>query len=801
MTSQDELVGRPWRLARQIDDVEERLQTLALKNYHVFVQSQQCSQVVNSELQTISVHVATVENDLPQLLSSCERLDANVKVAAKSNADIQYILTHYSQLMELLEIPSLIEGCIANDLFEEALDTIQFTKTLLNDEKSNSILNNLLREVQDATQSLRNRIGETLRQDLSLAKCLHLVAYLRRVDSMWTTSVPNEYEASLKQEFLRCRGGWLAQTSQRLATSDPYQYLMQLIDLNRTSWFDLITQYTAIFGNDQSKTDTPLCAWAMKLVVDLSAVVHRELPKIQDFGSIASVMEQMLFFASSLGRVQIDFSPMVLVTFQNHIFDRLATKWSTVVDEFQSSLEAHANAKAYGTVPIMLTSFRPILPATSATEDDMSPPHSLMAFPILAQLTNGFLATFNDLRLCTLLALHYRLSKQLQTSIEQVVMVIANFTKANKLVLVVKEDNSNTSLLLNYQLAKLVSMLKAEWVPYMIRCFDRLFCTQKGLPTALDQDLVTSLLETNGLLVTVSLTSNDNLLDRNHRRQKMIELVLEDEEAEPAVPLGKEDCARASTLTQSPSDEGYIHELIREYFRGHNIQSALEAFELERPQQESPPIELTDTSLGVPTRLEALVVSWNQTEHGVTLAKPKKKKAPAKLRVTPQTIEPELLDLGVPGCTPKPRLSELKSFGFDDLDEIEIPPPQPTQSTIEPLDIKKPLNSKRVTIGEEGCTPKKEYIFYRETPPSFVTESQEAALEIKEKLSLDPLYDVEPEIQRFIELASSDVSKYDIGKRVEGLGANRQVCGVVTEKHGSKLCGTSGPGTIIIDTQ
>ncbi|OQR98647.1 conserved oligomeric Golgi complex subunit 8 [Achlya hypogyna] len=482
LASQDELVGKPWRLARHMDDVGDRLQRLALKNYHVFVQSQQCSQVVTAELHTISGNVSAVDAGLPRLLARCEQLDKSVQAAAKANAEIQYILSHHAQLMELLEIPALVDACISHDLIEEALDTIQFAKGLLADQPSkaaatSSILRNLLLEVQEATAALRAKIIETLQQDLPLAKCLHLVAYLRRVDALWAPVVAS-YDEALKHEFLACRSAWLTRTTQGLSTADPYHYLMQLIDAKRTSWFDLITQYTAIFGHQQTvaTTDAPLCSWAMQLVVDLMTILDTELPKMDDFGSIASVMEQMLFFASSLGRVQIDFSAMVLVAFESHIFARVTGQWTAVVADFQAALQAHTQPKAYGATPIVLASFRQLPAAPDA------PPHALMASPVLAQLTNGLLASFNDLRLCTLTALHYRLSAQLQATLERVVDVVAAFVAATGVVLSAKADDARS---LDAQLLKLTQMLEVEWVPYILRCFDCLFSSQKGLPTAL----------------------------------------------------------------------------------------------------------------------------------------------------------------------------------------------------------------------------------------------------------------------------------------------------------------------------
>lgn len=109
---------------------------------------------------------------------------------------------------------------------------------------------------------------------------------------------------------------------------------------------------------------------------------------------------------------------------------------------------------------------------------------------------------------------------------------------------------------------------------------------------------------------------------------------------------------------------------------------------------------------------------------------------------------------------------------------------------------------KRVQLGNPGSTPTKEYIFFRETPPSFVTETIEEAVEVFEKLGSDPDFVQQAAVtERFLELQSSEVSKYSVGQQVNGLGAQGDINGVVAKVYGSRLCGTAGPGTIIIDTR
>ncbi|KUF97329.1 Alpha/beta hydrolase domain-containing protein 17C [Phytophthora nicotianae] len=171
--------------------------------------------------------------------------------------------------------------------------------------------------------------------------------------------------------------------------------------------------------------------------------------------------------------------------------------------------------------------------------------------------------------------------------------------------------------------------------------------------------------------------------------------------------------------------------------------------------------------------------------------------------------------VGEPGSTPMPRSKDLHLFGFEEVDDdVEK---SASDSVAEGDDdaggdtdqfshyaLQKRTSKtglKRVQLGDPGSTPTKEYIFFRETPPSFVTETIEDAVEIFEKLGNNPEFVKQAVVvERFIELQSSEVSKYTIGQVVEGLGAQSNINGVVSKIYGSRLCGTAGQGTIVIDT-
>ncbi|KAG2791061.1 hypothetical protein PC129_g763 [Phytophthora cactorum] len=171
--------------------------------------------------------------------------------------------------------------------------------------------------------------------------------------------------------------------------------------------------------------------------------------------------------------------------------------------------------------------------------------------------------------------------------------------------------------------------------------------------------------------------------------------------------------------------------------------------------------------------------------------------------------------IGEPGSTPMARAKDLQLYGFEDVDDdvektlsssiaegddtTDENANQLSHYALEKRSSKTGL--KRVQLGNPGSTPTKEYIFFRETPPSFVTETIEDAVEVFEKLGNNPEFVKQAVlVERFIEMQSSEVSKYTIGQVVEGLGAQSNINGVVSKIYGSRLCGTAGSGTIVIDT-
>ncbi|CAH0475884.1 unnamed protein product [Peronospora belbahrii] len=516
--SLEALKKEPRRLQVQVENTAEQLRNLVLKNYHVFIQSNQCAAIVKNELAELKEETTKIEAAIPLLQEHCSEFQNEVAEIVTKYGDIQFVFKHYLQLTELLEIPQLLEACIHNEMFDSALDVIQFTNEMFRSDENvnaagNVVIDCLLQEVAEMTSTMRERLLQKLREDLQLALCVRIVGYLRRLDTLvdkdGVAAVGSlEYEKKLKEEFLACRNVWLASLSRGISNSDPYQYIVQIIDIKRATWFDMITQYSAIFGSENvdGKVDPSLCRWATTTVANFIHILMKQLPKIDDFSSIATTFEQSLFFGGSLGRVGVDFRAVLVVYFEDHILNLMTESWRSACREFQENLNAHSLSASSGSsflasskTPIVIASYRSSVNASdssypstarpvaaSTDSEDYSPPRCLMSFPMLAEFTNALLSSLNELRLCTILSLQNRLSKKYQSAIGTMLLTIAEFVKENRLDLHASAGESNADgtntisrnarvVTLTESVCAMNEVIRSELVPYLLKCFHRLF--------------------------------------------------------------------------------------------------------------------------------------------------------------------------------------------------------------------------------------------------------------------------------------------------------------------------------------
>jgi len=372
------------------------------------------------------------------------------------------------QLVELLEVPQLVDACARNGLYDEALELAHFVnglerRHLLAAEVNSSgtstaaaaalqhavfpsrggsgVIQTIVDDVHLTLAGLRQQLLHQLTDSATLSRGISILATLRKLDgllidrhlsislessSMQSGSVaaPSQHsyrdkagnalttqqyreqlrqyfsqnsEIRLQMDFLEARSLWLHRIAERplstatvsglsslhsvgsIAIADgdeavgskgalgPYGKIIELLEVRRTAWFTVITQFNALFRDqeaDSHRTATtatteysrsrgsiePFTAASFSPVVVLNSWVTRQvnqllremqlllLPNSNDGATLRSILEQTLFFSTRMSQVGCDFSNLVLPLFKEVVMATVQRELAVAVEQFKVML-------------------------------------------------------------------------------------------------------------------------------------------------------------------------------------------------------------------------------------------------------------------------------------------------------------------------------------------------------------------------------------------------------------------------------------------------------------------------------
>ncbi|KAJ1618461.1 Dor1-like family-domain-containing protein [Pavlovales sp. CCMP2436] len=360
------------------------------------------------------------------------------------------LLRHQSGLLELLEVPSLMDTCIRSNLIDEALELRATVHAVCAAHPHVRVLGKVLSEVDAAAQLLHEQLRATLKGEVgtaSLPVALAAVGHLRRLGQV--------DERQLRTCFLSGRAVRLkaeVALAQR-EHSEVYRQCLALLQLMRERWFDTATHScglgagTATYAEESTahtalqstgiqhtrpgelgaggavavdEAAQELRGWLVDCAVELQALLEALLPRVADLGLLANVLEQSLHSAASLARVGADVRALLLPAFESVVLGCLDRSLALARRHWHASLVALARA------PL------PLLPGGSglgaAAVDDRSPlppPLCLLQWPPLAVLCNCLLLALAEQRKCSLCALQLALRLRLRATLVHCVEALA----------------------------------------------------------------------------------------------------------------------------------------------------------------------------------------------------------------------------------------------------------------------------------------------------------------------------------------------------------------------------------------
>ncbi|CAA0838416.1 conserved oligomeric Golgi complex component-related / COG complex component-related [Striga hermonthica] len=450
----DRLHKEPELLRVDAERIRRQMQEVAVGNYRAFIAAADALLEIREEVTSIDKHLESLIAEIPKLTSGCtEFVDSAEHILEKRKMN-QTLLANHSTLLDLLEIPQLMDTCVRNGNYDEALDLEAFVAKLTTMHPKIPLIQALAAEVRQTTQSLLSQLLQKLRSNIQLPECLRIIGYLRRI------GVFNEYEMRL--QFLRCREAWLTGILDDLDQRNPYEYLKGMVNCHRMHLFDVVNQYRAIFvddtsGNEENYDGGLLFDWAMHQITLHLKTLKIMLPKISEGGSLSNILDQSMYCAMGLGWVGLDFRGLLPPLFEEAVLNLFSKNMRTAIENFQLVLDSHR------WVPLPAVGF----PASSLNEEsreDVTPPSNLMEHPPLAVFINGISAAMNELRPCAPLSLKNLLAQELVKGLQAVSDSLLRYSTTRML-----KDNESVLFI------KLCHAFVEVAFPHCATCFGRCY--------------------------------------------------------------------------------------------------------------------------------------------------------------------------------------------------------------------------------------------------------------------------------------------------------------------------------------
>ncbi|GAB0098765.1 Conserved oligomeric Golgi complex subunit 8 [Sergentomyia squamirostris] len=435
--------------------VVEQTQDLAISNYKTFILTSECSREIFREFKQTEVKLEGLIERLPHFFTVCEGFiekSGNLNHSRHLNS---VTMTRHSDLIDILELPQLMDTCIRVGKYEEALELASYVQRMGVKHSQIPVIKAIVTAIEDSWHTMLSQLLAQLRTDLQLPKCLQVIGYLRRMQAFST--------AELKLKFLQARDSWFTGILAGIPTVDPQQHLTKTIELTRIHLFNIITQYRAIFtdddaifsGGDSRDSSKIFHGWLHEKIEVFLKTLEEDLTR--GVNSVDTVLGQCMYFGLSFGRVGADFRGLMAPIFVRTIGQHFQNAISSVTRQFEQDIESYTLINKISTG---------LNRGKNASSENLSPPDSLLDFHPLATYCNGLLQAFNDLRLCAPLGVADNVAKAIQASMERVSRAIFAFYRQEQQAFSQAERDN---------FIRLCSCFAYDLIPYIQRCIHCLF--------------------------------------------------------------------------------------------------------------------------------------------------------------------------------------------------------------------------------------------------------------------------------------------------------------------------------------
>lgn len=447
----DRLTREPHDLTAVSLRLKNDLEDVACSNYRALIESFECADAVREGVTRVKLRLNNLVGTLPELAEATRQFSTAVTEQQNKRECRLRSLAELRAVSDILEMPRLMGTLVASELYDEALELRDHALKLSILHPDDNLINGVCDEVHVLTQQMVLQLLVLLRNAVQLPTCLRVIGFLRRLRLF--------SEFRLRMLFLHCRAEWMRTGIESTVASSRQAYLVNLSDNTRAMVFEIVTQYRAVFSDDEEDmldtvtdgdisfangsrpvsslhSSAILFDWTASCASEYLRRLEDGVGELPDGAALNTVLQQAMYCGQSLGRIGADFRAALPPMFEEAVMRIFSSHLNAALRQFEMMIEdnrwapvgssALRKERGYSMTASMGKYGDDSQPDGDKDDDEMSPvpskdpfepPSGVLDSPALAVFLNGILVALNDLRLCAPISLSHRIGGILQQSL------------------------------------------------------------------------------------------------------------------------------------------------------------------------------------------------------------------------------------------------------------------------------------------------------------------------------------------------------------------------------------------------
>ncbi|WVQ77789.1 hypothetical protein IAR50_007479 [Cryptococcus sp. DSM 104548] len=403
-----ELTRQPNLISLETSTVESDLTNLCFREYPTFISVHKCSSAVKSAFDDFSGSLSKLIDSIPTLEEECRTFTNASGKIQRVRGKASLIQEHQDKLLDLLEIPQLMETCVRNGYYQEAMELLSHSRSLSERYKDISLVQDVVKEVDNVLQLMLAQLLTLLREPVKLPSLVKAVSFLRRLEAIDETELALVFIASRYRNY-RAQLVHIERDK-----GDAVRYLRKYIDLFREYVYDIVAQFTTIFL-DSPESLPHVTAFASQAVTELVALVHSYVPRLSsDSASMSSILIQLGYCVMSFSRVGLEFAPLISGPFGETALSSFSDSITSASTEFSALLRESIKAFAPPSKFMIVPDYIPTIVSAPSSPPSLPTNGELIEvathYPPFVTLINAHLTAFNNLRLLAPLSLYSQIT-------------------------------------------------------------------------------------------------------------------------------------------------------------------------------------------------------------------------------------------------------------------------------------------------------------------------------------------------------------------------------------------------------